>query len=465
MKYTLESHHRKLLVDTMTPVNMYLKIRDKYPNSILLESSDYGVNDNSVAYICFNPIAEIKLQNHILQMSYPDGTTKELKLAENERVANYCSNFAKQFSSNFQSDRFVANGLFGFTSYDAVQHFEDIRFSKKDKELSLPQLCYALFQNVIAINVFKNEAYIYAHCYQTNSNLNEVVEVLQSPNPVTHSFSRKGDPFSNLTDDEFVDLVRKGIHHCYRGDVFQIVLSRRFSQPFTGDDFTLYRVLRSVNPSPYLFYFDFGEYQIFGSSPEAQLVVKDGKAEIHPIAGTFRRTGNDKQDAERASKLAKDQKENSEHVMLVDLARNDLSRNGDQVKVEKNREIQFYSHVIHLVSKVTAIKKENRETMEIVADTFPAGTLSGAPKHRAMQLIDEYENRSRGFYGGAIGFMDFDGNYNHAIIIRSFLSKNNVLHYQAGAGVVSESVPENELQEVYNKLGALNKALEEAEKL
>ena len=465
MKYTLQTHHRKLLVDTMTPVNMYLKVRDNFPNSILLESSDYGVNDNSVAYICFNPIADIKLQNQMLSMSYPDGKSKQIQLAENERVAKYCSDFAKQFAGNFKSERFVSNGLFGFTSYDAVQHFEDIQFSEKEEDVHIPQMYYALFQNVIAINVFNNEAHLYAHCYQADSNLDEVVAVLQAPNPTTHSFSRQGEPHSNLTDDEFVELVKKGIHHCYRGDVFQIVLSRRFSQQFAGDDFTLYRVLRSVNPSPYLFYFDFGDYQIFGSSPEAQLVVKDGKAEIHPIAGTFRRTGNDKQDAERAKELSKDQKENSEHVMLVDLARNDLSRNGNQVKVEKNREIQFYSHVIHLVSKVTAMKKENRDTMEIVADTFPAGTLSGAPKHRAMQLIDEYENRSRAFYGGAIGFMDFDGNYNHAIIIRSFLSKNNVLHYQAGAGVVSESKPENELQEVYNKLGALNKALEEAEKL
>ena len=318
---------------------------------------------------------------------------------------------------------------------------------------------------MIAVNVFNNQADLYAHCYDTDSNLDEVVRMLQSRNISTYPFARKGAFTSNLSDDEFVELVKKGIHHCHRGDVFQIVLSRRFSQAFTGDEFTLYRVLRSVNPSPYLFYFDFGNYKIFGSSPEAQLIVKDGKAEIHPIAGTFRRTGNDVQDAARARKLAQDHKENSEHVMLVDLARNDLSRHGNQVVVEKDREIQFYSHVIHLVSKVTAVKKDSTSTMQIVADTFPAGTLSGAPKHRAMQLIEDYENRSRAFYGGAIGFMDFEGNYNHAIIIRSFLSKNKTLHYQAGAGVVSESVPENELQEVYNKLGALNKALEEAEKI
>jgi anthranilate synthase component 1 len=266
-----------------------------------------------------------------------------------------------------------------------------------------------------------------------------------------------------MNDQEFIDLVKKGIKHCYRGDVFQIVLSRRFSQKFKGDEFNLYRALRSVNPSPYLFYFDYGNYKIFGSSPEAQLVVKENKAEIHPIAGTFIRTGDDEKDAVKAKKLSEDIKENSEHMMLVDLARNDLSRNGNNVKVEKDREIQFYSHVIHLVSKVTAVKKNNSSTFQIAADTFPAGTLSGAPKHKAMQLISKYENCNRSFYGGAIGFMDFEGNFNHAIIIRSFLSKNHELIFQAGAGVVSKSNPENELQEIYNKLGALNKALEMAE--
>jgi anthranilate synthase component 1 len=465
MKYKLQTHHRKLLVDTMTPVNMYLKIRDRFPNSVLLESSDYGANDNSVAYICFNAIADIKLQNSLLTCRYPDGKSTQESIKPNTKIAHRVSEFAQKFEGKFDGDRFVSNGLFGFTSYEAVQYFEDITLTKKEADVDIPDLYYALFQNVIAVNVFNNQADLYAHCYNEENNLDEVVSLLQSRNISTHSFKRKGSPTSNLTDEEFVELVKKGIHHCHRGDVFQIVLSRRFSQAFSGDEFTLYRVLRSVNPSPYLFYFDFGDYKIFGSSPEAQLIVKDGKAEIHPIAGTFRRTGNDAQDAARAGKLAQDHNENSEHVMLVDLARNDLSRHGNQVVVEKDREIQFYSHVIHLVSKVTGVKKESTSTMQIVADTFPAGTLSGAPKHRAMQLIEGYENRSRAFYGGAIGFMDFEGNYNHAIIIRSFLSKNKTLHFQAGAGVVSESVPENELQEVYNKLGALNKALEEAEKI
>ena len=303
------------------------------------------------------------------------------------------------------------------------------------------------------------------HSYDKKNNLDEIEEHIKSNKLSKYPFSKSGKIKSNLKDDEYLDLVKKGIKHCERGDVFQIVLSRRFKQKFEGDEFNLYRALRSVNPSPYLFYFDYGSYKIFGSSPEAQLVVENNKAEIHPIAGTFIRTGNDKKDSIEAKKLAIDKKENSEHMMLVDLARNDLSRNGNNVTVEKDREIQFYSHVIHLVSKVTATKKNNSSTLQIAADTFPAGTLSGAPKHRAMQLISEYENCNRSFYGGALGFMDFEGNFNHAIIIRSFLSKNHELIFQAGAGIVSKSNPKNELQEINNKLGAVNKALELAEKI
>lgn len=287
--------------------------------------------------------------------------------------------------------------------------------------------------------------------------------MLNVKNFASYNFYRTGDPVSNLDDHEYRKQVELAKKHCFRGDVFQLVLSRSFSQEFKGDEFNVYRALRSINPSPYLFYFDYGDFKIFGSSPEAQLIVKDGKAEIHPIAGTFKRTGNDEQDAELAKQLKGDDKENSEHVMLVDLARNDLSRNGTMVKVENYREVQFFSHVIHLVSKVTGQKKKHIPTMKMVADTFPAGTLSGAPKHMAMQLIEKYEKTNRGYYGGAIGFMDFKGNFNHAIMIRTFLSKNHRLHYQAGAGLVAASDPETELQETYNKLGALNKALEIAE--
>lgn len=463
--YQLKTTHKKLLADTITPVSVYLKLRDKYPNSLLLESSDYHASDNSFSYICCNPIASIKLQHEVITEVFPDGSKKTTPISAEINIPEKIQEFSQQFKTKTGKFKFINNGLFGYIAYDGVRYFEDIEISKKEGDLQIPDIYYAVYQNIIAINHFNNEAYIFDHSYDTESRIAEIEQQIKVRNFATYNFTRQEAPVSNLTDEEFKENVKLGKKHCFRGDVFQMVLSRRFSQKFKGDEFNVYRALRSVNPSPYLFFFDYGSFKIFGSSPEAQLVVKDGRAEIHPIAGTFKRTGNDEEDAELAKKLAADEKENAEHVMLVDLARNDLSRHGNDVKVEKYREIQFFSHVIHLVSKVTGKKDPNTNTMQVVADTFPAGTLSGAPKHSAMKLIEKYETVNRDAYGGAIGFMDFEGNFNHAIIIRSFVSKNHHLHYQAGAGVVSESVEENELQEVYNKLGALTKALEIAEEI
>ena len=463
--YKIKTYRKKIIADTLTPVSIYQKIRDKYSNSVLLESSDYGANDNSYAYVCFNPISSFKVYNNLIEKKYPDNSTQQTKLTKTNLVVNELDDYFKIFQTEKSNAKFFENGLIGYINYDAVEHFENINFQEKENDIKIPEIFYAFYSNIIIINVFNNEALLLHHSFNQKNNLKEIEELLKSNKISKFDFHKSGNITSNLKDNEYVDLVKKGIKHCKRGDVFQIVLSRKFKQSFEGDEFNLYRALRSINPSPYLFYFDYGSYKIFGSSPEAQLVVKNSKAEIHPIAGTFIRTGNDIEDSIKAKKLAVDQKENSEHMMLVDLARNDLSRNGNNVKVEKNREIQFYSHVIHLVSKVTAEKKNNSSTFQIVADTFPAGTLSGAPKHKAMQLISKYENSNRSFYGGAIGFMDFEGNFNHAIIIRSFLSKNHELIFQAGAGIVSKSDPKSELQEINNKLGALIKALDLAEKI
>ena len=463
--YKIKTYRKKILADTLTPVSIYQKIRDKYSNSVLLESRDYGANDNSYAYVCFNPISSFKVYNNLIEKKYPDNSIQQTKLTKTNLVVNELDDYFKIFQTEKSDAKFFENGLIGYINYDAVEHFENINFQAKENDIKIPEIFYAFYSNIIIINVFNNEALLLHHSFNQKNNLKEIEELLKSNKISKFDFHKSGNITSNLKDNEYVDLVKKGIKHCKRGDVFQIVLSRKFKQSFEGDEFNLYRALRSINPSPYLFYFDYGSYKIFGSSPEAQLVVKNSKAEIHPIAGTFIRTGNDIEDSIKAKKLAVDQKENSEHMMLVDLARNDLSRNGNNVKVEKDREIQFYSHVIHLVSKVTAEKKNNSSTFQIVADTFPAGTLSGAPKHKAMQLISKYENSNRSFYGGAIGFMDFEGNFNHAIIIRSFLSKNHELIFQAGAGIVSKSDPKSELQEINNKLGALIKALDLAEKI
>jgi anthranilate synthase component 1 len=463
--FVLKTKHKKILADTLTPVSAYLKLRDVYPHCLLLESSDYHANNNDFSYICCNPIASIELKNGVLTTLYPNGKAEVKEVGFEMDIPERIHQFSNQFNSETFPFKFISNGIFGYIAHDAVDRFENLTLNKDKPSQEIPDIYYAVYQNIIAISLFNHEAHLFSHVHDREHNLAEIETLLSAKNSTHFQFEKVGKQTSNLTDDQFLEFVKKGKEHCYRGDVFQLVLSRRFSQGFQGDEFNVYRTLRSINPSPYLFFFDYGDFKIFGSSPEAQLIVQNGKAEIHPIAGTFRRTGDDEKDAKSATELAKDPKENSEHVMLVDLARNDLSRNGYEVQIEKNREIQFYSHVIHLVSKVSCTMKKAAKTFRVVADTFPAGTLSGAPKHKALQLIDKYETTQRNFYGGAIGYMDFKGNFNHAIIIRSFLSKNNQLHFQAGAGIVANSIPESELQEVYNKLGALDKALTLAENL
>lgn len=462
--YKLTTTYKKLLADVITPVSVYLKIRDKFPGSLLLESSDYHANTNSFSYICCNPIASISIGKGVVKESFPDASEEKKDILPETNIPELIEEFKRKFQTEATPFKFINNGLFGYIAYDGVQYFENTTIKKRAGDLGIPDVFYAVYQNIIAINHYNNEAYIFDHSFNSERNLEHIEQLIKAQNVSTYPFFLDGENKSNETDEGYKEMVKKAKGHCHRGDVFQLVLSRRFSQKFKGDEFNVYRALRNVNPSPYLFYFDYGNFKIFGSSPEAQLVVKDDRAEIHPIAGTYKRTGNDEQDAELAKKLAADQKENSEHVMLVDLARNDLSRHGTAVKVETFKEIQYFSHVIHLVSKVAA-KKKNTATMQIVADTFPAGTLSGAPKPKALELIEKYERTSRGFYGGAIGFMDFEGNFNHAITIRTFLSKNHELFYQAGAGIVAESIEENELEEIYNKVGALRKALEIAEKI
>ena len=464
-RFKLHSKHQKVLADTLTPVSAYLKIRDQFPHSLLLESSDYDARANNFSYICCNPIATLCINSGKIICTFPDGSNQEKNLTIKDSVPELVQDFASQFESKKYSFNFITNGLFGFISHEAVSHFDNFNLRTDKSNLDLPEIFYAVYQNIIAISLFNHEAHLFSHSFDSADNLEQIEKIIKKEKITTHQFNKLGDKASNLSDEEFRALVNKAKDHCYRGDVFQLVLSRRFSQSFSGDEFNVYRTLRSVNPSPYLFFFDYGDFKIFGSSPEAQLVVKEGKAEIHPIAGTFKRTGNEAEDHILAERLAADPKENSEHMMLVDLARNDLSRNGNGVVVEKNREIQFFSHVIHLVSKVTAFLKPMAKTFQVVADTFPAGTLSGAPKHMSIKLIDRYENTARDAYGGALGYMDFEGNFNHCIIIRSFISKNQKLYYQAGAGIVSKSVPENELKEVYNKLDALEKALSLAEKI
>lgn len=466
-KIELKTTYKKLLADTLTPVSIYLRLRDQFAESIMLESSDYHGNENSFSYICCDPIANFEVSKGTLKIDYPDGST-ENKSVSRDSLLNELDLFRNKFSTDVQcSDfKFVTNGLFGHLSYESVQYFEEIDL--KNNESPIPEVCYRVYRYVIVIDHFKNELYIFEHKvqpFEKKGRMGHIESLINANNNPQFDFKLDGGEESNYTDEEFLEILLEGKKHCNRGDVFQIVLSRRFQQAYKGDEFNVYRALRSINPSPYLFYFDYGNYKLFGSSPESQIVIHGNQASIYPIAGTFKRTGNDSADAELAKALTEDEKENAEHVMLVDLARNDLSRNSEKVKVDVFKEVQYYSHVIHLVSKVTGELAKQTSPLKLVADTFPAGTLSGAPKHRALELIDKYENSSRNYYGGAIGFLGFNGDFNHAIMIRSFLAQSNTLHFQAGAGVVAKSSAKSELQEVHNKLAALRKAIESAQKI
>lgn len=463
-KFKIKTTARKLLADTITPVSIYLRIRDVFPNSLLLESSDYHGNENSYSFICLKPLAGFEVNDGIASVTYPDGTSFNSLIESVTQFKDIFRSFLHSFEQQKDQEGIVANGLFGYTSYDSVRYFENINLRNRIiKEQKIPQMKYHFYNYIIAINHFQNVLHIIENRINSEpGELERIETLLNSRNMAIYDFETIGEEQSNITDEEYMKMVTRGKEHCHRGDVFQVVFSRQYSQRFRGDEFNVYRALRSINPSPYLFYFDYGSYKIFGSSPESHLKINKGTAFINPIAGTFRRTGDDEHDKLLAQQLAGDLKENAEHVMLVDLARNDLSRHAQNVTVERYREVQFFSHVIHLVSAVSGKLNEQSDITDMMAATFPAGTLTGAPKFRAMQLIDEYENQSRGYYGGAIGFIDFNGRFNHAIMIRTFLSKGNTLYYQAGAGIVAISKEENELQEVNNKLGALKKAIEMA---
>lgn len=467
-KIKIKTVSKKTLGDLQTPMNIYLQVRDQFRDTILLESSDSKNIDNNFSFIAINAVAGIEIKNlNEFEIKFP-GENPVKQFIIDHKVSDIFEDFSKCFECEKANDSIeeTAQSLFGYTSFEAVQFFENVTFKAQSPEVEIPILRYRLYQYVIAINHYNDEMHIIENQIPgVKSELHSLESLIKNQHTAIYPFEKNGLETSNITDEEYLNLVETAQKHCMRGDVFQLVLSRRFEQKFKGDEFNVYRALRNINPSPYLFFFDYGNYKLFGSSPESQLIIKDNKAIIHPIAGTFKRTGNFDTDLQSIEALKSDPKENAEHTMLVDLARNDLGKLGKNITVTKLKEIQLFSHVIHMVSEVTADLHEKINPFEMVATTFPQGTLSGAPKHKALQLINKYEKDSRGYYGGCIGMIGLNGTCNQAIMIRTFLSKNNTLYYQAGAGLVAKSNPESELQEVNNKLNALKKAVEKAEKL
>ena len=461
-KLQLQTTVTPLLADVYTPVGIYLRLRDKFRDTILLESTDNHAAENSFSFIGINAIAGIEITNDCIgEYKLPNlpAETFDVKAAD---IPEMLWNFAQRFEvAATVPEAAFAQALYGYTAYNAIQLFEPTLLQQHlPQGVTIPWVRYRLYQYVIAINHYKDELYVCEnHVAGVESDYDSLVSLITAKDVPTYPFKTVGEEVSNLTDEAFISMVHQGIEHCYKGNVFQIVLSRRFEQKFIGDEFNVYRRLRSINPSPYLFFFDYGDYKLMGSSPESQLIIQNNMATVHPIAGTFKRTGNDAADKAAAADLLANAKENAEHVMLVDLARNDLSRHSNQVQVTAYKEVHYYSHVIHMVSEVQAKLDAHANPFKVMADSFPAGTLSGAPKVKAMEIIQALEPTQRGYYGGAIGMIGLNGSCNHAIMIRTLLSKHNTLYYQAGAGVVAASVPEYELQEVHHKLQALKKAI------
>jgi len=457
----LKIHSKQILADTLSPVSLYLKFRDIYPNAILLESNDFKGGADNYSFLCLDPLAAFVHDKAQTRVSF-------LNEDISERFTGHVNDKLQQFLDYFKIDgspeALRLNGMFGYTAYDAVTNFEKVDIPQRDNRTRIPDIFYQLYRFVIAINHHQYSATLMELIPDGDaSRLQEIEDQLLNRAYASYPYKASGQEQSNMTDENYKELVEKAVEHCQLGDTFQLVLSRRFNKSFEGDEFNVYRALRSINPSPYLFYFDYGNFRLFGSSPESQLVVRNGKATIVPIAGTVKRSGNDEEDRRLATELYNDQKENAEHVMLVDLARNDLSRFASDIAVEKFKEIQYFSHVLHMVSTVSGNIQNGVSPLEMLGKSYPAGTLTGAPKVKAMELISRYENVNRSFYGGAIGQISFNGDVNHAIIIRSVLAKNHNLFYQAGAGIVVQSEPEKELEEVNNKVRAIQKAIELAE--
>ena len=464
-QYNYHTHSRTLLGDLHTPVSVYLKVRDLFPQSALMESSDYHGSENNRSFIALCPLASMSVEHGKAVFRLPDGERSERELSDAHSLNEAMNDFMKRFCIRGEYSHYC--GLYGYTSFNAVRYTEGIAVKDSREDINdAPDLLYIIYKYSIVFNDYRHELLLLEMTgEEEESNLERIVKAIQDRNYTAYDFRAVGPVTSTLTDEEHKANIRRGIAHCLRGDVFQIVLSRRFEQAYVGDDFKLYRALRSINPSPYLFYFDFGGFRLLGSSPETHCRIEGRRAYIDPIAGTTKRTGRKDEDEAAARYLHDDPKENAEHVMLVDLARNDLARNCHDVRIEFFKEMQYYSHVIHLVSRVSGTLNEGADAVKAFLDTFPAGTLSGAPKVRAMQLISELEPHNRGAYGGCIGFIGLDGTINLAITIRTFVSRNGKLWFQAGGGIVAKSNEEYELQEVNNKLGALRKAIEMAERM
>lgn len=464
-----------LLADTLTPVSAYLRIREEGKSSYLFESVEGGERLARYSFIGIDPILKISCRRDTTTVS-----TNGKSFTYNDDYFTVLKFLLAAYRHPRMNNlpRFTA-GLVGYIGYDMIRHIENIPECGEDP-VAINDAMMALFSSLIVFDHIRHQVYlimnvmidrtkdILGQFQKAQENLRELENRLRRGSPPVQSFGADMRDLTPETSKErFLANVTRAKKYITEGDIFQVVLSQRFSTTYKGDPFNAYRALRVINPSPYLYYLEFDDVKVIGSSPEILVRVEDGNCEVYPIAGTRPRGQNEEEDLARERELLSDEKELAEHIMLVDLGRNDLGKVciPGSVGVDRRMFIVRYSHVMHIASRVTGKLQSSHDCIDLFKAAFPAGTVSGAPKIRAMEIIDQMEPTRRGIYAGAIGYIDFAGNMDMCIAIRTMLAVGQRLYFQVGAGIVADSVPENEYQETLNKGKALTEALSMAERI
>lgn len=466
-EYNLVPVTVEYVADTETPITLYLKLLDQGP-SCLLESVEGGQYLGRYSFIALDPIVTFRSAGGDGALVFPDGRAENVSGPPLKTLREIMQSFRVPEREN--NLRFWG-GAVGFTAYDAVRSLEKLPGTPVD-ELQMPDCIYFFPSTVVIFDHVRHTVTLSVNlpldgedpCVvykRAVSKLKQIRDKLQRSIPYTGEFTLQGAIKEDLSDDEFVQRVQRAQEYIRAGDIIQVVLSRRYALNFDGDDFAIYRRLRSVNPSPYMYYFNLGDIKVIGSSPEMLVRVENETVTTCPIAGTRPRALDPEEDRRLAGELLDDEKERAEHLMLVDLGRNDLGRVSvpGTVKVPRFMEVDYYSHVMHIVSRVEGILAPDKDALDALAACFPAGTVSGAPKVRAMEIIDELEPNRRGIYAGAVGYLGFNGNMDTAIAIRTMVIKGNTIYIQAGAGIVADSQPQRECEEIASKARAMFKTL------
>lgn len=466
----------ELLIDSFSPVQMFNALHEAYDNCFILESVDNSNQWGRYSFVGINPKAEIRLKDHIATFTTNNKKT-ETKV---DNPIDYISDILEKYKSpTFPNKPKLTGGLIGFFAYDMIRYFEKTLNHPPKDDLNLPDANLFLFDEIVAYDHLSNKAIIILNIHSDKDfdeqyelikiRKQEITDVLKSFVPKIKEITKHSEinVTSNITKEKYCENVETIVKHIKNGDIFQCVPSQRFEVSNPPDSFDVYRMLRSTNPSPYLYYFKHKDYAFAGASPEKLISVNNGTVITKPIAGTIKRGLTDDEDYKNEQTLLNDEKERAEHTMLVDLGRNDIGRVCEfgTVNVTDFMYVERYSKVMHLVSNVEGKLRPDKKPLDALMAALPAGTLSGAPKVRAMEIIDEIEPNKRGLYGGTVGYLAFDGNLDTCIAIRTVLFKNDKAYVQAGGGVVLDSIPENEFEESKNKASAVLNAIEEAKNI